>query len=122
VVARVMSQPSLPMSRKAQKGAIDASPAEIACVKRRLEDEDLTVMGLRFLGDPFVPDERFDALKAAFGDRFEAIELDPKDAAPGSGMAAHSVLTIHLRDEPGSVTKSVEQRVIAFFKQRTAAA
>jgi hypothetical protein len=37
-------------------------------------------------------------------------------------MAPHSVLTIHLRDEPGSVTKSVEERVIAFFKQRTAAA
>jgi len=122
VVAPVMSQPSLPLNRKGQKGAIDASPAEIACVKQRLEDEDLTVMGLRFIGDPFVPDERFAALKEAFGERFEAVELDPKDAAPGGNMAPHSVLTLHLRDEPGSVTKAVEARVIAFFKQRTAAA
>jgi dienelactone hydrolase len=122
VVAPVMSQPSLPLSRKSRKGAIDVSPAEIACIKKRLEDEDLTVMGLRFLGDSFVPDERFDTLKAEFGARFEAIELDPKDAAPGGGMAPHSVLTLHLRDEPGSVTKKVEERVIAFFKQRTSPA
>ncbi len=122
VVAPVLSQPSLPLNRKGQKGAIDASPAEIACVRKRLEEEDLTVMGLRFLGDALVPDERFAALKDAFGERFEAVELDPTDAAPGGGMAPHSVLTIHLRDEPGSVTKGVEQRVIAFFKQRTAAA
>jgi hypothetical protein len=33
------------------------------------------------------------------------------------------VLTIHLRDDdPEGPTKQVEQRVIAFFKQRTAAA
>jgi dienelactone hydrolase len=121
VVAPVMSQPSLPLNRKGQQGSIDASPAELACIKQRLSDEDLTIMGLRFLGDSFVPDERFAALKAEFGDRFEAIELDPQDAAPGGGMAPHSVLTIHLVDEPGSPTKKVEEQVIAFFKQRTAA-
>ena len=79
-------------------------------------------MGLRFRGDRLVPDARFAALKTAFGERFEAIELDSKDAQPGGGMAPHSVLTIHLRDEPGSATKKAEERVIAFFKQRTAAA
>jgi dienelactone hydrolase len=120
VVAPVMSQPSLPMGRKG-RAATDASPAEIACIKRRLEDEDLSVMGLRFRGDPFVPEERFVALKAMFGERFEAVELEASDAAHTGGMAAHSVLTLHLRDEPGSVTKAVEARVIDFFKQRTAA-
>jgi dienelactone hydrolase len=120
VVAPVLSQPSLPFGRKGQ-GQIDASAAEIACVKQRLEDEDLTIMGLRFLRDPFVPDARFAMLKATFGERFEAVELDPKEAAPGGGMAPHSVLTIHLRDEPGSATKRAEEQVIAFFKQRTAA-
>lgn len=120
VVAPVLSQPSLPLNRKGAGVGIDLSPAEVACVKQRLETEDLTVMGLRFLGDTFVPDERFAKLKDAFGERFEAVELDPRHAAPTNGMAAHSVLTIHLVDEPGSETKKVEEKVIAFFKHRTA--
>jgi hypothetical protein len=38
-------------------------------------------------------------------------------------MVAHSVLTIHLRDdEPDGPTKRAEARVIAFFKERTAEA
>ena len=120
VVTPVMSQPSLPMGRRGQ-AATDASPAEIACIKKRLVEEDLSVMGLRFRGDPFVPEARFAALKSMFGERFEAVELDASDAAHTGGMAAHSVLTLHLREEPGSTTKAVEARVIAFFKQRTAA-
>ena len=36
---------------------------------------------------------------------------------------AHSVLTIHLKDDdPDGPTKQVEQRVIAFFRQYTATA
>ncbi len=120
VVAPVLSQPSLPFGRKG-RGMIDASPTEIACAKQRLEAEDLTLMGLRFKGDGFVPDERFQMLKTTFGDRFEAIELDSRDARPGTGMAPHSVLTIHLVDEPNSPTKKVEERVIAFFKARVGA-
>ena len=43
-------------------------------------------------------------------------------AAPDDSMPAHSVLTIHLRDDdPLGPTKLNEQRVIEFFKQRTAA-
>jgi dienelactone hydrolase len=127
VVAPVLSQPSLPMAMgpgKAKRGAaIGASPAEIRCARQRLEDEDLTMLGLRFEGDSYVPPERFEALRAALGPRFESVELDPKDAAPNRLMAmAHSVLTIHLKDDdPDGPTKQVEQRVIAFFKARTAA-
>jgi hypothetical protein len=36
-------------------------------------------------------------------------------------MNAHSVLTVNLIDEPGSRTKQAEERVIAFFSQRTGA-
>jgi len=127
VVAPVLSQPSLPLPMgpgKAQRGAaIGASPAEIKCARQRLEDEDLTMLGLRFGGDSYVPPERFAALSAALGPRFEAVELDPKDAAPNPLMAMpHSVLTLHLKDDdPDGPTKQVEQRVIAFFKARTAA-
>ena len=122
VVAPVLSQPSNPVFGKDKKGAIDASPDEIACVKKRLVDEDLTLMGLRFHGDPFIDDERFDMLKRTFGDRFEAIELQPEDARQGTGMKPHSVLTIHLDDDdPEGPTKRAERRVIEFFKERTGA-
>lgn len=117
VVAPVLSQPSLPMGSK-NAGAIDASPAEVACARRRFEDEDLSMIGLRFYGDPFVPDARFETLKREFGDRFEAIEIDPKDAAPGPLKHPHSVLTINLAET--GPTKAAEARVIAFFKARTA--
>ncbi len=80
------------------------------------------MIGLRFFGDAFVPDARFESYRREFGEAFEAIELDPKDAGPDARMAPHSVLTIHLDDsDPDGPTKQAEQRVIAFFKQRTGA-
>ncbi|MGD0866810.1 MAG: dienelactone hydrolase family protein [Rhizomicrobium sp.] len=119
VLAPVLSQPSLPMAAgsKTRAAGIDASPAEIACAKSRFEKEDLSLIGLRFFGDNFVPDARFDTLKQTFGDKFEAIEIDPKDSAPGIGPP-HSVLTINLDDRPGTPTKLAEERVIAFFRER----
>lgn len=123
VVAPVLSQPSLPAAMgpgsKKRRVTIDASADEIACARRRFEDEDLTMIGLRFHGDPFVPEERFAMLKDTFGERFEAIELDPKDARPFLGQPPHSVLTLNLRDDdPEGPTKKAEQRVIAFFRER----
>jgi hypothetical protein len=80
-------------------------------------------MALRFFGDPVVPDARFDSLKREFGARLEAIEIDPADARSGTGLTPHSVLTIHLDDnDPHGPTKQAEERVIAFFKARTASA
>lgn len=121
VVAPVLSQPSLPFPLNARmRASMAVSDEEIACAKRRFADEQLSMIGLRFHGDGAVPDERFESYKKTFGNKFEAIELDPKDAAPAP-MAPHSVLTIHLVDEPGTPTKRAEERVIAFFKARTAA-
>ena len=119
VVAPVLSQPSMPvaLSRKG-RGAIDASPAEVACAKNRFVSEDLSMIGLRFKGDKLVPPERFETYRKAFGNRFEAIEIDDKDSEPGP-MAAHSVLTINLQDRPGTPTKRAEERVIAFLRERT---
>jgi dienelactone hydrolase len=123
VVAPVLAQPSLPLRLgAARKAAIGVSDEEIACAKRRFADEDLSMLGLRFHGDPFVSDERFQTLKRTFGDKFEAIELDPKDALPGTGMTPHSPLTVHLNDgDPNGPTKRAEERVIAFFKERVGA-
>jgi dienelactone hydrolase len=124
VVAPVLSQPSMPIpGGSAARGAgLGVTPAEVACAKRRFSEEDLSMIGLRFYQDPFVPDARFDTLKREFGEHFEAIEIDPKDSLPDPRMAAHSVLTLHLvDDDPDGPTKKAEARVIAFFKERTGA-
>jgi hypothetical protein len=44
-----------------------------------------------------------------------------KDAEPGPGQA-HSVPTVNLQDRPGAPTELAVERVIEFFRQRTAAA
>jgi dienelactone hydrolase len=121
VVAPVLSQPSLPLTLgAARKAAMGVSPAEISCARNRFEKEDLSMIGLRFFGDRSVPDERFATFRREFGERFEAIEIDPKDSAPGP-IGAHSVLTVNLEDRPGTPTKLAEERVIQFFRERTGA-
>jgi len=115
VVAPVLSHPSLPL-RKSRGGEIDISPDDMACVRERLEREDLTVLGLRYRTDKLVPDARFARYAQELGDRFEAIELEDDHARPGTGLAPHSVLTIHLPESgPG---KDAELRTIDFFRGR----
>jgi len=118
VVAPVLSQPSMPLPSKKRPGAFDASPAEVACAKRRFETEDLSMIGLRFKSDTLVPDARFERYKAEFGDRFEGHEFDDADAKPAF-IPPHSVLTLHLKDD--GPTKDAERRVIEFFRERTGA-
>jgi dienelactone hydrolase len=117
VVAPVLSQPSMPAGKKGL-GAIDASPKEIACARQRFQDEDLSLIGLRYTSDRLVPDARWETLKREFGDRFESIELSDEDAAPAM-IPPHSVLTLHLKEDGPS--KAAETRVIQFFKDRTGA-
>jgi dienelactone hydrolase len=122
VVAPVLSQPSLPLPLGAKrKASMGVSPKEVACARGRFEKENLSMIGLRFFGDASVPDERFATFRREFGDKFEAIEIDPKDSAPGP-VGAHSVLTVNLQDSPGTPTKRAEERVIQFFRERTGAA
>jgi dienelactone hydrolase len=115
VIAPVLSQPSLPL-RGGKTGSIDVSDSEIACARARFEKEDLSLLGLRFRSDTLVPDARFARYAREFGDRFETVELADDDARTGTGMAPHSVLTIHLPDDgPG---KAAEARTIGFFRHR----
>jgi dienelactone hydrolase len=119
VIAPALVEPSLPLPLKpANWSAIDASEQEIACARQRLLNEDLTMIGLRFRGDPLVPKKRFETLKRAFGDRFDAIELDPADADPKAPRPAHAVLTLHLNDDdPEGPTRKAETYVIEFFRK-----
>jgi dienelactone hydrolase len=116
VMAPVLSQPSLPFPfGKSRRAGLHLSDEDLAIAKRR----DVPVLGLRFTADRACPGERFDRLRAEFGDRFEAIEIDSsKGNAFGIPTHAHSVLTVHFVDQDGHPTKKALDRTIAFFRER----
>jgi dienelactone hydrolase len=119
VIAPVLSQPSVPFpfgsKRKADLGI---SPAELAVVKQKVADGGC-VMALRFTGDPMAPGDRFATLRRELGDGFIGVELDSsKDNPHGHPKAAHSVLTEHLIDQPGTPTRDTLDQVLAFFRDR----
>ena len=121
VIAPVLSQPSLPLPVSAKnRASIDSSPEEIGIIKKRLEDEDLSILALRFDGDTAVPPERFEFLRQCFGSRSETIELPAASAAPNPlGGAPHSVLTAGIKeDDPTGPTKRTEEHVIQFLRTR----
>jgi dienelactone hydrolase len=119
VIAPVLSQPSLPLPIGERRRSLGVSRPQLACIKQRLAEEDLSILALRFRHDPLVPAERFGAMQEEFGPRFEAIELDPTSADPAAPKPPHSVLTVHLReDDPEGETRRAETRVISFFRER----
>lgn len=122
VLAPVLSQPSLPLNDPA---GLDIAPDELTAVRRRLDQEDLTVMGYRFAGDQICKAERFAALSAALGDRFVARVLPDsaasKDTPPFFSKFVpypHSVVTAHLIDEAGQPTISARDEILSFFTHR----
>jgi dienelactone hydrolase len=119
VVAPALSQPSLPfpVTRKHRRD-LGISAADLARVKERAA-AGTCVLGMRFTSDSFVPRERFERLREELGDRFIAIEIDSsRGNAHHIPRSAHSVVTLHLVDEPGHPTREALDRVIAFFRER----
>ncbi|APR84454.1 dienelactone hydrolase family protein [Minicystis rosea] len=121
VMAPVLSQPSLPAPIGAERRAgLHLSDADLVTIKKRVEG-GCPVLGMRFTGDPLVPRERFDRLRAELGSGFEAIEIDSSPGNPhGIGRDAHSVVTTHLVDREGHPTRAALERVIGFFRERLA--
>jgi dienelactone hydrolase len=119
VVAPVLSQPSLPFPiGKRRKAELGLSAADLTRVKERVA-AGTCVIGLRFTGDVSSPKERFTALREELGDGFIAVELDSGAGNPyGHPKAAHSVLTEHLDDRPGTPTRQALDQVLAFFAER----
>lgn len=122
VMAPVVCQPSLPLD---QPSGLEISPEDLASVKRRLDQEDLSVLAYRFEGDKFCKAERFAAYNAALGQRFVARVLPDssanKDLAPFFAQhvtTPHSVVTAHLIDEVGQPTIAARDEILTFFKQR----
>jgi len=104
MVAPVLSQPSMPFSVGATRGAdLNLSPDDALVLARRAA-EGCQVLGLRYIDDKAVG-TRFESLRTLLGDAFIAVEL------PSTKKSDHSVLT-EQRDEP-----SVQQ-VLAFFREK----
>jgi len=119
VVAPVLSQPSMPFPvSRAHRRDLGVSDADLGKIKARCA-AGTPVMGLRFTGDRSSPGERFERLREELGDRFLGIEID---SSPGNAFGvprnAHSVVTMHLVDEPGHPTRIALDRVIGFFRER----
>ncbi|WP_437998843.1 dienelactone hydrolase family protein [Sorangium sp. So ce185] len=124
VLAPVMSQPSLPFGlNESRRRSVDCDPATLDAVAQRCDREGLRVIGLRFKGDPLVPEERFQFLRERLGDGFVAVELEQADGHPeGPLKKHHSVLTGALIDAPGEPTRAALDRVLQLFRDKLLAA
>jgi dienelactone hydrolase len=122
-VAPVLSQPSMPFAvGKGRSADLGVSDADLEIIRARAQS-GCEVLGLRFSHDKFVPDSRWDALRAALGDRFIAVTLDSSPAnVHGHKRAAHSVLTEDLDDRPGTPTRGALDQVLDFFDAKLAPA
>ncbi|MBY0305322.1 MAG: dienelactone hydrolase family protein [Sphingomonas sp.] len=123
VMAPVLSQPGMPVSKPA---GLDISRADLACVKQRTINDGLEIRGYRFDGDPLSKPEKFATLRTEFGRAFTGVELPDDCANPQSplmraGKPPHSVFTSDLIDGPNEPTRQAADEVIAFFQTRLAA-
>jgi dienelactone hydrolase len=119
VVAPVLSQPALPFPiGRARKADLGITDADLAKVKQRVA-AGACLLGLRFSNDASSPPDRFETLRRELGDGFSGVELDSSKGNPaGHPATAHSVLTEHLDDRPGTPTRAAVDQVLAFFKER----
>jgi len=119
MVAPVLSQPSLPFPMGSRrKKDLGISSADLMRVKQRAE-AGTDLLGLRFTGDPLCPPQRFERLREELGDRFIAVEIDSSpENAHGHPKGAHSVLTEHLIDSPGTPTREALDKVLDFYRER----
>lgn len=122
VLASVLSQPSVPIALTAtHRRDPGFSEQEMKVIEKRAAEDGLCALGLRFSGDPMAPAERFKTLKDRLGDNFEVIEIDSgRGNSGGFGRAAHSVLTLEVREVDGQPAYEARKRVVEFLKERLA--
>jgi dienelactone hydrolase len=120
VLAPVLSQPSLPFAiTGTQKASVGLSSDDLTAAVDACAARDITVLGFRFTGDRAVPPQRFETLRRVLGDRFVGVEIDSSKGNPwGHPRSAHSVLTMHLVDEPGQPTRDALDQMLELFRTR----
>lgn len=119
VVAPVMAHPSFPLPIGRRKAAaLHVTPETLDNARRRIRDEGLKVLGVRFTGDVlFCRRARFECLRRELGDGFDGIEVPGSSARPHA-EPPHSVLTVGLVDAEGEPTRQAVDRVIGFLSER----
>ena len=119
VVAPVMAHPSLPLPvTRAKAAAVHATPDTLENARRRVSEEGLKVLGVRFHGDVlFCRATRFETLRRELGEGFEGLELPASSANPHL-EPPHSVLTIGLIDREGEPTRAAVNRILGFLSER----
>ncbi len=119
VVAPVLGHPSFPLPISGRKAAaVHATPEALDNARRRVREEGLKLLGVRFTGDVlFCRAARFRTLRRELGAGFEAIEVPGKASKPNL-EPPHSVLTIGLVDREGEPTRAAVDRVIGFLAER----
>ena len=119
VVAPVLAHPSFPLPIGRRKAAaLHVTPETLENARRRVREEGLKVLGVRFSGDAlFCRAARFETLRRELGEGFEGIEV-PGRSARQHPEPPHSVLTIGLVDEEGEPTRQALDRVIGFLSER----
>ncbi len=119
VVAPVVGHPSFPLPlTRAKAAALHVTPETLVNARRRIADEGLKVLGLRFHGDAlFCRAARFATLRKELGEGFEGIEFPGRSSKPNP-EPPHSVLTIGLIDKEGEPTHEAVDRVLGFLAER----
>jgi hypothetical protein len=119
VIAPVLAHPSFPLPiTPAKASAVHATVETMENARRRIRDEDLKVLGIRFDTDIlFCRAARFETLRRELGHGFEGIELPGSSSAPHP-EPPHSVLTVGLVDRTGEPTRAAVDRVISFLSER----
>jgi dienelactone hydrolase len=118
VLAPVASQPSVPFPLGAErKRDLCMSDADRVEVRRRIDEEGLCLLGLRFTADRMSPAPRFAALERAFGPGWRAIPIPSGRGTDISGLE-HAVITNAEVDNPDHPTHDARAQVTAFLTER----
>jgi dienelactone hydrolase len=119
VLAPVASQPSVPFPLGSRKTDVGMSDRERDAVVRRVREDGLCALGLRFSEDRVSPRARFDRLAALLGDGWRVIEIDSSPGNPhGIGRHEHSVLTSHDVGTRGHPVTDARNEALAFLRER----
>jgi len=120
VLAPVASQPSLPLPlTTSRRRDLGMSEREREAISKRVQQDGLCLLGLRFSEDKVSPRDRFRSLRAAFGDGWLPIALNSRPGNPaGIGENEHMVLTSKDVEEPGHPTNDARQQVVTFLRER----
>jgi dienelactone hydrolase len=126
VVATVTSQPAIPLTvlpgGMQHAAELSLSDAELQAAASRDDQSDVLLVGFRFTGDKLCPNARFDRLRVAFGEKFEAHEYTSPDPTHGIDHGAHSVLTYEYEHAENAdathPTRQAHARVLEFLAAR----